>query len=208
MRVWNTTNGKQKYVYRGHSDVVNSVSWSPDSQYLATASTDKTVHIISAEDGKRVLTYSGHTATVSSVSWSPDGKRLVSGSWDKTAQVWEAASGKLVYTYQGYNVKEAQASSAKGVLPDLIFVVAWSHNGKRIAAVTQVYCGDICAVVVSWDAATQRNVAFYIDTPVFALAWSPDDTRLVTATEVTTQGSSVTRSKGPEDGPYAQISLA
>src|SRR6266487_5701615 len=208
VRLWDAATGTQKYVYRGHTNSVNSVSWSPDSLHLASASSDTTVHIQDVASGKRVFTYRGHTATVSSVSWAPDGKRIASGSWDKTVQVWDAVTGKVAYTYEGYNVKEAQISTAKGVLPDLIFVVAWSHNGKRIAAVTQVYCGDICAVVVSWDAETERNFAFYIDTPVFALAWSPDDTRLVTATEVSTQGSSVTRGKPAEDGPYAQITLA
>ncbi len=208
VRLWNAATGKQQYIYRGHTDSVNSVSWSPDSQRVASGSSDKTVQILDATTGEHIFTYRGHTATVSSVSWAPDGQHLASGSWDKTVQVWGAATGKVSYVYQGYNVKAAQISTARGVLPDLIFVVAWSHNGKRIAAVTQVYCGDTCGVVVSWDADTQRNVAFYIDTPVFALAWSPDDTRFVTATEVTTQGSSVSNVKSSEDGPYAQISQA
>ena len=117
-------------------------------------------------------------------------------------QVWHAATGALLYTYSGYNLKEA-ANPAKGVLPDLIFAVAWSHNGKRIAAVTQVYCGDLCAVVLGWDAYTQRNFTFYTDTPVFAIAWSPDDTRLVTSTVVSTQG--LPAGGAPQDGAYAQI---
>src|SRR5574337_685079 len=37
------------------------------------------------------------------------------------------------------------------------------------------------AVVVSWDAYTKRNVTFYLDSPMFALAWSPDDTRFVSS---------------------------
>ena len=205
VRLWDATTGTQKYVYRGHTDSVNSVCWSPNSQRLASGSSDKTVQIINAATGEHLLTYRGHSGTVSSVSWSPDGKRIVSGSWDKTAQVWDAATGNVAYTYQGYNVKATQANPSAGVLPDLIFVVAWSHNGKRIAAVTQVYCGDNCGVVVSWDAETQRNVKFSIDMPVFALAWSPDDTRFVTATEVTTQGNSMVKDVPPEDGPYAQI---
>lgn len=208
VRLWNAATGKQTFVYRGHTAGVNTVCWSPDSQYIASGSSDTTVHIVKAATGEHMFTYRGHSGTVSSVSWSPHGSRIVSGSWDKTAQVWDAATGKVVYIYQGYNVKVAQTDSAKGVLPDLIFVVAWSHNGKRIAAVTQVYCGDNCGVVVSWDAQTERNVSFYIDMPVFALAWSLDDTRFVTATQVTTQGSSVTKDVPQEDGAYAQITQA
>jgi WD40 repeat protein len=123
---------------------VNSLVWSPDSQRVAFGASDKTVQILDATTGNHMYTYRGHTDKVSSVSWSPDGKLIVSGSWDKTVQVWDAATGVVVYIYRGYNVQAAQNNPAKGVLPDLIFDVAWSHNGKRIAAVTQVYCGDIC----------------------------------------------------------------
>ncbi len=208
IRLWDAATGHQQYVYRGHTDSVNTVCWSPDSQRLASGSSDTTVQILDVATGKHIFTYRGHSSTVSSVSWAPDGKRIASGSWDKTVQVWDAATGKVAYIYDGYNVKAAQTNSTKGVLPDLVFVVAWSHNGKRIAAVTQVYCGDNCGIVVSWDADTERNVKFYIDTPVFALAWSPDDTRFVSTTEVTTQGTTETSQKDPEAGPYAQITQA
>lgn len=65
--------------------------------------------------------------------------------------------------------------------PDLIPFVAWSHNGRRIAAVTQEYCGDECAVVTTWDAQTGEHLVFYADLPLYAIAWSPDDTRIASA---------------------------
>jgi WD40 repeat protein len=205
--VWDVATGMQKYVYRDHQASVNSLVWAPDSQRIASGSSDKTVQILDAMTGNHSLTYHGHTDTVSSVSWSPDGKYIASGSWDKTVQVWNAASGDVLYTYNGYNVQAAQANPAKGVLPDLIFVVAWSHNGKRIAAITQVYCGDICAIVLGWDALTQRNFTFYVDQPVPAMAWSPDDTRLVTSIVVSGQGIEHL-SVPPHDGFFAQITQA
>ena len=209
VRLWDAATGKQQYVYRGHTDSVNCICWSPDSQRLVSGSSDKTVQILDATTGQHIFTYRGHSGTVSSVSWSPDGTRIASGSWDKTVQVWDATTGKVAYIYDGYNVQAARTNDTVGVLPDLIFVVAWSHNGKRIAAVTQVYCGDNCGVVVTWDADTERNVKFYIDTPVFALAWSPDDTRFVTSTDVTTQGTGPNANESdPEAGSYVQITQA
>jgi eukaryotic-like serine/threonine-protein kinase len=206
VRLWDAATGKQKFVYRGHKGGVNSVCWSPDSQQIVSGSMDTTAQILNAATGEHILTYRGHSNTVSSVSWSPDGTRIVSGSWDKTAQVWNATTGKVAYTYDGYNVQAARTNSSAGVLPDLILIVAWSHNGKRIAIVTQVYCGDNCGVVVTWDADTERNFAFYIDTPVFALAWSPDDTRFVTSTDVTSQGTGTNSSESDnEAGSYVQI---
>ncbi len=206
VRLWEVATGKQVYVYRGHQASVNSLVWSPDSQRIASGASDKTVQILDAPSGKHVYTYRGHTDIVSSVSWSPDGKHIASGSWDKTVQVWDATTGAVLYTYNGYNVRAAQLNPTKGVLPDLIFVVAWSHNGKRIAAVTQVYCGDICGVVVGWDAYTERNFTFYLDSPTFALAWSPDDTRFVTSIENFVQGPLTHPS--PQEGPFVQISQA
>lgn len=206
VRLWDVSTGRQKYVYRGHRASVNSLVWSPDSQRIASGASDKTVQIVDATTGNHIYTYHGHTDTVSSVSWSPDGKLIVSGSWDKTVQVWHAETGAIVYTYSGYNVQAAQANPAKGVLPDLIYVVAWSHNGKRIAAVTQVYCGDICGVVLGWDAYTQQHFSFYVEQPVLAMAWSPDDTRLVTSIVVSTQG--LPQGGAPQDGSFVQISQA
>ena len=206
VRMWNVATGEQMYVNHGQQASVNSLVWSPDSQRIASGSSDKTVQILDATSGNHLYTYRGHTDIVSSVSWSPDGKHIASGSWDKTVQVWDAVTGGVLYKYDGYNVRAAQLDSGKGVLPDLIFVVAWSHNGKRIAAVTQVYCGDLCSVVVSWDAYTQRNFTFYEDAPVFSLAWSPDDTRLVAAITVSTQGP--LPAAAPQDGSFAQISQA
>jgi len=131
--------------------------------------------------GSVIYTYHGHSNRVDAVAWSPGGRRIASGSLDKTVQVWDASTGEVLYTYRGYNVDVAKINNGKGVLPDLIFAVAWSHNGKRIAAVTQEYCGDVCGVVLFWDALSGRNISFYPDLPVYALAWSPDDKRIVTA---------------------------
>ncbi len=195
VQVWDATTGNQAYTYHGHSNGVTTVAWSPDGKRIASGSADKTVQVWDAVTGSLLHTYRGHSATVSSLAWNPirgtgtlpggqvmpESQFIASASFDKTVQVWNATTGDVLYTYRGYNVDAAKLNPIKGVLPDLVFVVAWSHNGKRIAAVTQEYCGDECGVVVIWDAVTGRNVSFYSDLPIFALAWSPDDKRIVTA---------------------------
>lgn len=203
IRLWEVATGKQLYVYRGHQASVNSIAWSPDSRWIVSGSSDKTVQIVDVVTGDRISTYRGHSDVVSSAAWSPDGALIASGSWDKTVQVWHAATGALLYTYNGYNVRAAQADPALGVLPDLIFNVAWSRSGKRLVAVTQVYCGDICGVVVSWDTYTRRNFTFFVDQPIFAISWSPDDTRLAVSIVVSTQG--LPQGGAPQDGAFVQI---
>lgn len=175
MQVWDASTGTLLYSYRGHAAEVTTVLWSPDGKRIASGSSDKSVQICDASSGSHLYTYRGHTDGITAVSWSPDSMYIVSGSTDESVQVWNATTGAVLYIYRGYNAKEARNNPAKGVLPDVIYATAWSHNGKRIAIVTQEYCGDDCGVVVTWDALTEQHVIFYPTSPMFALAWSPDD---------------------------------
>ena len=76
----------------GHSDSVTSVSFSPDGQWIASGSEDKTVKVWSVESGECVTTLQGHLADVTSVSFSPDGQWIASGSDDKTCLLYTSPS--------------------------------------------------------------------------------------------------------------------
>lgn len=181
VRVWNASTGTLLYAYRGHSAGVTTVVWSPDGRHIASGSTDTSVQMYDALTGNHLSSYHGHTGEITAVTWSPDGRYIASSSVDKSVQTWNISTGATLSTYRGYNVNQAHADPTKGVLPDVIYTVAWSHNGKRIAAVTQEYCGDECGVVMTWDALNEGHFSFYPTFPMYALAWSPDDRYFVTA---------------------------
>ena len=173
-RVWEARTGQTRVVFRGHGQPVRTLAWSPDGARIASGGDDGTVQVWDAASGAVALVYRGHSARVTSVDWSPDGTLLASGSLDKSAQIWSPSNGALRYAYHGYHA-DAPVSDPLRVLPDQVFVVAWSHDGRRLAVVTQEYCGDECGVVLTWDAQTQQRVLVSTTQSIFALAWSPDD---------------------------------
>jgi WD40 repeat protein len=67
------------------------VSFSPDSQRLAIASSDQTAKVWDAATGQETLTLKEHDRGISSVSFSPDGKWLASASYDQTVKVWDVS---------------------------------------------------------------------------------------------------------------------
>ena len=127
LQVWNASTGENSLTYRGHSNIVFGLAWSPDGKRIASASQDTTVKVWNATTGETILTYRGSSNGVNAVAWSPDGRRIVSGSYDSDSQmlVWDATDGKGLLTYQ-YPPTNAIVWHVKAV--------AWSPDGQRIAA--------------------------------------------------------------------------
>ncbi|KAM3066490.1 hypothetical protein ACMFMG_011988 [Clarireedia jacksonii] len=86
-----------------HSDAVNSVAFSADSNLLASASDDKTIKVWDAATGILQQTLEGHSDRVYSVAFSADSKLLASASDDKTIKFWDTATGILQQTLEGHS---------------------------------------------------------------------------------------------------------
>ncbi len=99
LKIWEVGTGKEtKGIKSGH---VSSVCFDPDSKWLATASSDKSVKIRQAEDlaPARTLAYDDR---VLALAVTDDGKFLGTAGADKTARIWNTATWKEEAVVKGH----------------------------------------------------------------------------------------------------------
>ena len=165
---------KLRATFDGHTDIVNSVAFSPDGKTLAAGSHYMTIKLWDVATGKEQADLKGsavrdgaqraHTEPVQSVAYSPGGKTLASGSQDHTIRLWDVATGK------------ERAVLGHG---QTVYSVAYSPDGKTLASGSG---GIENGRIKLWDVATGKEKA-NLKGPVnlvYSVAFSPDGKTLAT----------------------------
>jgi WD40 repeat protein/serine/threonine protein kinase len=109
----------------GHSDGdITHLAFTPNSKYLASSSTDKTVRIWSPDSTTPLAVLQGHKDSVNCVAFSPDGRRMATAGSDHTVKLWDVldlTSPEELLTL---------GASSKEPVDSVVF----SDDGQRLAA--------------------------------------------------------------------------
>lgn len=160
--LWSLANNSHARVLQGHTDLVFSLSFSPDARRLASASGDGTVRIWDVETGNLVLDMPAHPYHVNCVAYSPDGRTLATASDDFTIALWNSTTGERLATLLGHAY--------------CVQCVAFSRDGRLLASATAH--GEIR----TWDRETGETLASVRGRAqrIRSLAISPDGQTLAT----------------------------
>ena len=194
--------------YKGHTDDVSTVDWSPNKIYIATAAQDGTAQVWTADGGQHLFTYTSQNMpalsanNANAIRWSPDSRRIVVGFDDGTAQGVDVMSKKELFNYgdTSTNVNAVAWSpngNAVALALDGTVKVYDVTNGKMITRFTghlntvrtvawshdgkHIASGGNDTTVQVWSAATGQPLFIFkqYTREVSSVAWSADDSRIV-----------------------------
>lgn len=155
----------QQNEFASGQKVVKSVSFSPNSKYIATAGKDGTLRLWDLSGQPILKPIQAHDGTidgVNSVTFSPDSKTIATAGEDSKVKLWDS-SGKLLKTL------EEKESGIKSV--------SFSPDSKKIAT-----AGDY-GIARIWNVSGKQEATLkgYKEITIRSITFSPDGKRMATA---------------------------
>jgi WD40 repeat protein len=172
VQFWEVSTGKPLRSVSVTGDTVFGASLAPDSNLVAVGCTDNTVRIIDAKSGKELHKIGNHENWVLGTVFAKDGKRIVSVGRDRAAKLTDAGSGAFL---ENVNMLRGElAAIARHPARDVVVI-----GGED--RIPYVYMMDRPKNMKIADDTTLIRQLERQAGPIFALAWSPDGSKIAVA---------------------------
>lgn len=94
--IWDVLTGNLIRTLTGHTNIINTVNYSFDGQFVVSGSVDETIKIWNASTGTLMDTIIGHKIPIVDVRYSPDDKLIISAGIDNSIKIWDTTTKKLI----------------------------------------------------------------------------------------------------------------
>jgi WD40 repeat protein len=201
VQMWDVAARKLKRSVTVTGDTVFGASLAPDASKIAVGCTDNTVRIIDASTGKELFKIGNHENWVLGTIFGVDGNRIVSVGRDRAAKLTDASSGAFL---ENINLLRGElVAVARHPTKDIVVIAGEDRT-------PYVYLMDRPKNMKIADDTTLVRKLERQAGVIFALAWSPDGSRIAVAgaaPEVTIydaeSGERIASCKGHTAGIYA-----
>ena len=156
VKLWNLQSDTVTTLGR-HTDIVNSIAFSPDGNFLASGGDDYVLKVWNVYHKHHIVTRDHitdwHPSQVKAVTFSPNGSIIATGG--RHAKLWNARTYNEIVTLRH---------------TDWVWAVAFSNDGRLLAT------GDNSGQVNIWDLQNHRAVTqFHADSDsIYTVQFSPD----------------------------------
>ncbi|KAJ4855762.1 WD domain, g-beta repeat domain-containing protein [Trichoderma breve] len=207
IKLWDTVAGSRIIEFTGHEDRINTIRFTPDGRWLASASDDSTIKLWDTAIGSCIATLVGHDEGINAICFTPDSRWLASASHDRTVKLWDIETGLCTATFKGHS----QSVTAVNFAPDNWQLASASHDStiklwdttiSRSPSTTDIHSHKVTAIsftpdgrqlasasddhtVKLWDTATGRCITTFKghSQSVTAVTFAPDGRQLASASE-------------------------
>lgn len=224
--------GRKLRTLLGHDAAITSLAFSADGAKLISGSADKTARVWDLNDEKfaEVARFTGHGGPVRGVALNSDASQALSGADDHSLKLWSVSTGEEITSFAGHtgavvavgftaNNQPVSASADQSIriwnagngavarslaTPAAVVEATVSYDGARMAISSDdksvhVYQLDNGALLQTLNGHTE---------PAHSLAFSLDNTRLVTADTAAAIAWSLADGRLLQVAPTSQLTAA
>ncbi|MCL2722656.1 MAG: WD40 repeat domain-containing protein [Treponema sp.] len=166
VKIWNVSNGNVLLTLVGHTEGIQSFTYSPDGRQILTSSSDGTIKIWNAGNGQIIRTIDSGLRFQSAV-YSPNGRHIAAHIHDRRTNI---ETIRIYTTETGQEVRSISAELSRNLI--------YSPDGRQLLVNAWIDDGDK-KIIVIFDPETGRELRRF-NNGDFAASFSTDGRRILT----------------------------